>query len=405
VSIVFLSPTGQTGGAEAALHELLAGLRESHPSWSLRLIVASDGPLVARVEALGVPVQVLPFPAGLARLGDWGLGRGMWRRFMFLGRCAGIALPAFGYVRQLRRLLRTQSPEVIHTNGLKMHVLGAWARPRGSAVLWHLHDYAGRRPLAARLLRRYAHRCSALVTNSRSVAEDVRNVCGDAVAIHSVWNAVDLSRFSPSGPRADLDALAGLAPASDVVRIGLVATFARWKGHETFVNAVAALPSSLPVRAYIVGGPLYETTGSQMSLDELRALVKSRGLESRVGFTGFVQDSASVMRALDIVVHASTDPEPFGLVIAEGMACGKPVVVSRAGGAAEITEPGVNALAYQPGDVNALAQCLGDLIRDPSLRDRLGRTALTTAHEHFTRARMARELTPIYESIGRMRAA
>jgi hypothetical protein len=50
VSIVFLSPTGQTGGAEAALHELLAGLRESHPSWSLRLIVASHGPLVARVE-------------------------------------------------------------------------------------------------------------------------------------------------------------------------------------------------------------------------------------------------------------------------------------------------------------------------------------------------------------------
>ena len=57
------------------------------------------------------------------------------------------------------------------------------------------------------------------------------------------------------------------------------------------------------------------------------------GLESRVGFTGFVQDSATAMRALDIVVHASTDPEPFGLVIAEAMACGKPVVASRAGGA------------------------------------------------------------------------
>jgi glycosyltransferase involved in cell wall biosynthesis len=399
VSIVFLSPTGQTGGAEAALHELLAGLRESHPSWSLRLIVASDGPLVARVEALGVPVQILPFPASLARLGDWGLGRGFWRRLLFLGRCLGIALPAVGYLRQLRRLLRTSSPQVIHTNGLKMHVLGAWARPRGSAVLWHLHDYAGRRPLAARLLRRSAHHCSAIVANSTSVAEDMRRVCGDAVAIYPVWNAVDLTRFSPSGPRADLDALAGLATVEGVLRVGLVATFARWKGHETFLKAFAMLPSSVPVRGYIVGGPLYETSGSQVSVGEMRALVASLGLESRVGFTGFVQDAGSVMRALDIVVHASTDPEPFGLVIAEAMACGKPVVASRAGGAAELIEPGVNALAHEPGDATALARCLADLIRDAGLRERLGRAALHAAHQRFTRCRLASQLGLIYESL------
>ena len=179
MSIVFLSPTGQTGGAEAALHELLAGLRESHPSWSLRLIVASDGPLVARVEALGVPVQIVPFPSSLARLGEWGLGRGWWRRLMFLSRCAGTAVPALGYLRAASRCSCVrQGPDVIHTNGLKMHVLGAWARPHGTAVLWHLHDYAGRRQVSARLLRRYAHRCSAVIANSRSVAEDARQVCG-----------------------------------------------------------------------------------------------------------------------------------------------------------------------------------------------------------------------------------
>ena len=398
MSIVFLSPTGQTGGAEAALHELLAGLRESHPSWSLRLIVASDGPLVARVEALGVPVQVLPFPAALARLGDWGLGRGWWQRLVFMSRCAATAIPALAYLRRLRHVLRAQGPHVIHTNGLKMHVLGAWARPQKSALLWHLHDYVGRRQFSARLLRRYAHRCSAVVANSRSVAEDARQVCGSAPAVHPVWNAVDLERFSPEGPRADLDALSGLAPVDGVLRVGLVATFARWKGHETFVRALAMLPPSLPVRGYIVGGPLYETSGSQVSIDELRALVTSLGLESRVGFTGFVQDSASAMRALDIVVHASTDPEPFGLVIAEAMACGKPVVASRAGGAVEIIEPGVNALAHEPGNASALGQCLADLVRDADLRDRLSRAALSS-RERFARRRLAREIAPIYESL------
>jgi glycosyltransferase involved in cell wall biosynthesis len=399
VSIVFLSPTGQTGGAEAALHDLLAGLRESHPSWSLRLIVASDGPLVERVEALGVPVDVLPFPASVARLGDWGVGRGWWARVRFLMRCAATALPAVGYLQRLRRLLRSNQPDVIHTNGLKMHLLGAWARPRGSAVLWHLHDYAGHRPFTARLLRRYADRCAAVVANSQSVADDVRQVCGGAVPVHPVWNAIDLDRFAPDGPRIDLDAVSGLPAAGDVLRVGLVATFARWKGHETFLRALAMLPASLRVRGYIVGGPVYETSGSQTSVFELRELVRALGLEDRVGFTGFVPDASTAMRALDIVVHASTDPEPFGLVIAEAMACRKPVVVSRAGGASELIEPGVNALAFTPGEAAELARCIEELAGDANLRERLGLAGRSMAEQRFHRRRMASELTPIYESL------
>jgi len=399
VSIVFLSPTGQTGGAEAALHDLLAGLRESYPTWSLRLIVASDGPLVERVEALGVPVDVLPFPASVARLGDWGVGRGWWARVRFLMRCAATALPAVGYLQRLRRMLRSNQPDVIHTNGLKMHLLGAWARPRGSAVLWHLHDYAGRRPFTARLLRRYADRCAAVVANSQSVADDVRQVCGSAVPVHPVWNAIDLDRFAPDGPRIDLDAVSGLPAAGDVLRVGLVATFARWKGHETFLRALAILPASLRVRGYIVGGPVYETSGSQTSVSELRELVRALGLEDRVGFTGFVPDASRAMRALDIVVHASTDPEPFGLVIAEAMACRKPVVVSRAGGASELIEPGVNALAFNPGEAAELAQRIEELARDANLRERLGRAGRSMAEQRFHRRRMASELAPIYESL------
>jgi glycosyltransferase involved in cell wall biosynthesis len=399
VSIVFLSPTGQTGGAEAALHELLAGLRESHPSWSLRLIVASDGPLVTRVKALGVPVDVLPFPASLARLGDWGLGTGLWARLVFLARCAAVVLPVLGYVRRLRNRLQSESPDIIHTNGFKMHLLGIWARSGRASVVWHLHDYVSRRSVAARLLRRYVNYTAAVVTNSNSVAADIRQICGDDTSVHAVWNAIDLDRFSPEGPRVDLDALSGLPHAEDVLRVGLVATFARWKGHRTFLNALAMLPSSLPLRGYVIGGPVYETLGSQISLAELRETVASLGLESRVGFTGFVQDAATAMRALDIVVHASTEPEPFGLVIAEGMACGKPVIASRAGGALELTQPGINALGHDPGDVAGLAGRIEELVRDADLRRRLGRAGRTAAEAHFSRRRMTGELTPIYQSL------
>jgi glycosyltransferase involved in cell wall biosynthesis len=400
--VVFLNPSAQLGGAEAALFELLSALRAAHPAWSLALVVAAEGPLVERVRGLGLPVTVVPFPVSLARLGDWGLGKGLAARLRLAVTLAAAAGPVLRYATRLRRVVRGERPDVIHANGLKMHVLGAWTRPRGTALLWHIHDYVSRRPLAARLLRQKARACDAIVANSKSVAADAAQAIGAGPALHAVWNAVDLSRFSPSGPAADLDALAGLPAAGDgVVRIGLVATFARWKGHRTFLEALARLPESLPVRGYIIGGPVYETAGSQVSLDELKAAVAALGLGSRVGFTGFIRDAAQAMRALDVVVHASTDPEPFGLVIAEAMACARPVVVSRAGGAAEITSPGVDALAYTPGDAGQLAECLHSLTANAALRRSLGEAGRATAERVFDRRRLAVEMTPIYEGLAR----
>ena len=400
MSILFLSPTGQVGGAEAALHEMLTGLRETHPSWQLALVVASPGPLVDRVRALGVSVDVLPFPPALARLGDWGVGGGAVPAVALIARCVAASWATLRYLRQLRRLVRRHNPTLIHTNGLKMHLLGAWASPRDTPVVWHFHDFVARRRLTSKLLRRAAGRCSAIIANSRSVAQDARHVCGDALAVHPVWNAVDLARFSPEGPRVDLDTLAQLPPAGrDVVRVGLISTFAKWKGHATFLEALALLPASVDVRGYVIGGPVYETLGSQFRVEELRERAQALGVGARVGFTGFIPDSSVAMRALDIVVHASTDPEPFGLVIAEAMACGKAVIASRAGGAIELVEASANSATHAPGDAHDLANRIAQLATDTALRARLGADGRATAERYFTRARMVTELTPIYQAV------
>jgi glycosyltransferase involved in cell wall biosynthesis len=107
------------------------------------------------------------------------------------------------------------------------------------------------------------------------------------------------------------------------------------------------------------------------------------------------------MRGLDIVVHASSAPEPFGMVIAEAMACGRAVVASLAGGAAEIVREGVDALGHPPGDVDALARSLRTLIEDAGLRARLGRAARAAAETRFDRARLARQLAPLYTRVAR----
>ena len=183
------------------------------------------------------------------------------------------------------------------------------------------------------------------------------------------------------------------------MRVGLVATFARWKGHHVFLEAIARLPPSLNVRAYVIGGAVYETGNSQVSIEELRQASARLGLTDRVGFTGVVEDPAPAIRALDVVVHASTEPEPFGLVIAEAMACGRALVMSPGGGAAELVTPGVDALACAPGDAGALARSIEHLAADAGLRQRLGQAARAAAERRFARRRLANELREVYESI------
>lgn len=394
MNVVFLNPSGQIGGAERSLLDILASLRAAEPAWSLRLVATADGPLVPAAEALGVTVRVVPLPPVLAQMGDGGDGRSTSS-----ARVARVLPAGAAYVWRLRGVLREMAPDVVHTNGFKMHVLGLWTRPRGVPVVWHVHDYVARRPVMSRLLRGHARGCALAVANSRSVAEDVEAVCGGRFEVRTVYNAVDLDSFSPQGPGLDLDALSGLPPAGPgTVRVGLVATLGWWKGHETFLRAVALLPRELPVRAYVVGGALYETAGSQRTLDDLRRLARELGVYDRVGFTGYVEHSARAMRALDVVVHASTEPEPFGLVIAEAMACGRAVIASQAGGAAELVSVGVDALGHSPGDAAGLARRIEDLVADGELRSRLGAAGRATAERRFDRARLAGELVPVYRA-------
>ena len=395
--IAFLNPSGELGGAETALLDLVTATRAARPDWSFHLITSAEGPLLGKAAALRIPTTPLTFPPSLARLGEWGRRRSAAGHVRLGAELGAAAMPTMRYASRLKRVLASIDPDVVHTNGLKMHLLGTRAHRSRARVIWHLHDYPASRPLTARLLSRDVHRCSAILANSDSVAAQARELLGDAAPVHTMYNAIDLERFTPRGAMLDLDALAHVAPEPPgTLRVGLVGTFACWKGHDVFLDAIARLHARARVKAYVIGSPIYTTSGSQFTRAELQQLAAEKGIADRLVFTGRVDDVAPALRRLDIVVHASVEPEPFGMVVAEAMACGRPLVVSRSGGAAEIAE---GALFHTPGNASELAACIDRLVADPDLRASLGIAGRAAALKRFSRERLAETLVPIYEAV------
>jgi glycosyltransferase involved in cell wall biosynthesis len=403
MNLVYFNPVGSIGGAEMCLLDLLGSTIRARPDWRLAVILGDDGPLRGAVEALGVRCLVEPMPESVSLLGDSGsLGRGK-----LLARMAASSSQALAYGSRLRRLFRSERPDLIQTNGMKAHLLGTWAAPRDVPVIWHLHDYLGPRPAMARLLRFASRRRGvSVVAVSNSVADDARRVLGPGVPVRAIHNAVDLRRFAPGpGDGPALDRASGWSDApAGTVRVGLVATFALWKGHEVFFDAIARIPRERPARFYVVGGPIYRSTGSQWSMDDLKLEATRRGVIDRVGFVGPVEEPAELLRSLDIAVHASTRPEPFGRAIVEGMATGLGVVAIRDGGAAELFDDGESALGCPPNDASRLARAIDRLILDPDLRQRLGANGRKAAMDRFDADRLFDAWDPVYH-LGFQRSA
>ena len=401
--IVFLNPVGVIGGAERCLLNMLACLRRAVPAVDLHLVICTPGPLREEAERLGVEVTLVAMPEELTSCGDNGLaGSGRIAKLWNVARkLPGISWSTLRYARRLRRVLRNLRPDLIHSNGNKCHLLSRLAAPGRVPVVWHIHDFVQSRALTAPALRWAMTPRTSAVAISDAIRQDVAGAL-PRLLVDLLYNVIDTDHYLPGPAHAErLDAAAGLtSPPAGTIRIGLVATYARWKGHSVFLAAAARLVArrpDLPVRFYVVGGPIYRTRASQFTREELSAQCHDLQIADRVGFVPFQTDTVEVYRDLDIVVHASTQPEPFGLTIAEAMSCGRAVVVSQAGGAAELFEHDHDALGTPPGDIDALSQSMEALADSPQLRQQLGLRARQSALARFSRDHLGTDLYDIYE--------
>jgi glycosyltransferase involved in cell wall biosynthesis len=316
-------------------------------------------------------------------------------------------------VSRLRRELRAHSADVVHTHLFGANVVGRTAaRLSGVPVVSTLHDadYEVITREGNPGLTRWKHGVLRLVDEAtlraaRAEIVAVSRYVADSARRHLharperttvIHNGIDTTVFRPGTPEERSRARAEMGASADDFVVLSVARMTPQKGHAVLLEAFAGLPVSSPTRAVFAGD------GGLRPALEARA--REMGVADRVRFLGVRSDVPDLMRGADVVVLPSIH-EGFGLVLAEAMASGLPVVASDTGPVPEIVEHERTGLLFPPGDAPALSAALVRMLDNGPERAAMGVRGRERAVAEFSFDTMIGRLEALYERLARPRTA
>jgi L-malate glycosyltransferase len=358
--------------------ELVSGLRER----GVDVLVASPpGPLQEQLQARGVAHRAVP------------------------GTTASFKVSASGYARAgadivrsakaVRAVAREHGAELVHANSIRSGlVAGLAARSGGPPAVVHARDSLAGGPVGAAVRAGLTATASHVIAISRHVEASLRLRRPPVTVVH---NPVDLRRFDPARANgADLRAQLGTP------LLGVIAQITPWKGQD---DAIRMLPELPGVHLAIVGEAKF--VGRDVTFDNvtyrrgLDSLVQELGVADRVHFLGEREDVPDVIAALDLLLVPSWE-EPFGRTVIEGMAMGRTVLATAAGGPPEIITDGVDGRLLPPRQPAVWARAAAELLQRD--REAIGQAARATA-ARFDRDAYADEIVALYERVIARRAS
>ncbi len=299
-------------------------------------------------------------------------------------------------VRRMAAFFRQHPVDLLHSNDTGCQPVLMAARLAGiPCIAGTLHSLPSYREVDVDLVHRSIE-CAAMRSLSAAIAPSefskrawVRRTRVRPGRIRVIYNGVDAGAFRPGRAAEELRAQIGLPAGCPV--IGMTARLHPIKGHEHLLRALPLIVRSVPdAHLLLVGG------GRERA--RLQRLAEEEGVDERVHFLGHRSDVADLTQLYDVTVLASrAESLPYTLI--EAMLLGKPVVASRCGGIPEVVEDGVTGTLVPPGDADALAAAVIDLLADPQKARAFGEAGRRRAEERFTVERMLSETFALYEEL------
>jgi glycosyltransferase involved in cell wall biosynthesis len=362
--VTFLSHSADaSGGAEAALIEILCYVTETERVIP-HVILPDAGSMIDILAAHHIAHSVIPFTP--------------WCDLRSISATDARQRNALN-IRALTQLvthLRRTTPDIAFTNTIVAPWLAVSAAQAHTPHIWMLHEFGD---IDHKLIFDYSYDAilktidqlsAAVIVNSRALASRASQVIPSHKITQIYYAMADNVRPSLEVPMRRSDRR---------FRCLMLGRIVESKGQLDGVKAIHELcASGIDVELLIVGA-----VQSTDYLTELKAFIATNCLADRVQFVDFQPNPQGYVTSCDALLLCSEN-EAFGRATAEAMLLGKPVIGTNSGGTSELIDDGNTGLLYEVGDINGLARCIEQLVRQPRLSEELGGAARKWARLNFT---------------------
>lgn len=385
-TIVFIDETAKIGGIETNLIQILPRLKRE--GWNPVVLLPQEGPLVERLRAYGISCLVVP-------------GGPFYSISFYVGKHLKVPNPlawsatlirGMRWSLELARVLRQIQPEIVQTTSMLSHLFGGLAaRNVGVPVVAHIQDIVAKNSgwgLYNAIFQAWAGKVPLrIVSISSLVAHQFQSSSSAMAKTQVIQYMVDLEKFQSPNASRELH---------KEVKIGTVARLTPWKGQHIALGVASLLKARGIHFQWQFAGDA--ALGDRSYAQDLHQCASRWQLKQEVGFLGWQEDTSRFYRSLDFLVHLPVEPEPFGLVIAEALSCGLPVIASH-GGLDEIVQE-AGGFLVPVGDAKSAADAIVDLIkRLPSQRVDFQQKARTTALKYFSPHTIIPQWLDLYEEM------
>jgi len=377
---------GTIGGSFYSLFYLVRGLDRQR--FDPLVVFAAPNPMIPRFHAAGIETRVVTTSPPLVRSGPLGQLR---------SKVANFRLGFIDEPRRLAAMLREERVQLVHLNNsiTSNHVWMLAARHAGIPCISHERGINDRYSTRSKLL---GAGLAAVVCISEAVRQSLDRGGLGNLRLLTIPNGLDPADMVTTRDPAAIRAEFGIA--RDVPMVGLVGNIKEWKGQAVVVRAMDNLKDTYPDLVCLLIGDVSDSSESYVA--HVQRLIRELGLADRVLLTGKRDNVADYVNALDVLLHASVLPEPFGRVVLEGMALRKPVIASNAGGIPEIVDDNRTGLLFVPGDDADLARCISTVLRDSGSARRMGEAGYQRLVERFGIVQHVQQIQRLYSQVLRV---
>jgi glycosyltransferase involved in cell wall biosynthesis len=385
IQVLYLDHTSKWSGGEIALFRTLNAINAE--AIAPFVLLPASGEFFTRLKNASIPTDILPLGSKFLEIRKDDIDESSLAN-------TDVIASYLRYSVRVAKIARMRKTDVFHCNSLKSDIYGAIAaRLARKPVLWHVRDYINPAYLpkkVARAFRQLAKKIpDGVIVNSKSTQEGLFPKGMGSQRCRVIYDGMMASELLSPLPQSFTHW------RHSCPKIALLGRIVSWKGQHLFIEAAQKL-AQRGIRAHfqIIGAPLFGEADYEA---QIRQQAAASG--AIIEFLGFRSDVPALLRALDILVHCSISPEPFGQVVVEGMAEGLPVIASDAGGVCEIIDQGVHGLRTPMGDAEALAHALEELLAHPEYASTLGQAAYMRVREKFTADQSACGVESFYREI------